>query len=86
MNILIENSDTMQFLANSGQWTKNPRSGHAFPTREAALQAAKLEAIGAFTIVGHFSETNQFINLDHGHGKGLPKLDSDSPQAILGVD
>jgi len=72
MNILIENQDTLEYLSGEGQWTKNPRDGRSFPATKIAFQAAKHEAIGKFNIVCHIPQTDQFINLDHGRGKGLP--------------
>lgn len=72
MNILIENNDTLEYLTNAGQWTKNPLGGKSFPATRTAFRAAKLEAIGKFNIVCHIPQTNQFVNLDHGRGAGLP--------------
>jgi hypothetical protein len=72
MNILIENSETLEYLNPAGKWTKNPLDGKRFLATAIAFRAAKLEAIGKFNIVFHIPETNQFINLDHGRGKGLP--------------
>lgn len=72
MNILIENHETFEYLTQAGQWTKNPLAGRRFTATVIAFRAAKLEAIGKFNIVCHIPETNQFINLDHGRGKGLP--------------
>ena len=71
MNILIENHETLEYLTPAGQWTKNPLGGKRFPATVIAFRAAKLEAIGKFNIVCHIPETNQFVNLDHGRGKGL---------------
>ena len=76
MNILIENNETQEYLTSSGKWTKNPLAGQCFPASEAALQVAKLEAIGKFNIVGYLQVTNQFINLDHGKGKGSATVGS----------
>ena len=72
MNILIENSETLEYLTKTGQWTKNPLDGKPFPATEAAFQVAKREAVGKFNIVCYIPETYQFNNLDHGRGKGLP--------------
>jgi len=72
MNILIENNETLEYLTESGQWTKYPGQGKRFPATSVAFQAARKEQIGRFNIVCHISATNQFINLDHGRGKGLP--------------
>jgi hypothetical protein len=73
MNILIENEETLEYLMETGAWTKNPRTGRRFESREIALKAAKLEAIGRFNIVWHIPVSNQFVNLDHGRGKGIPE-------------
>jgi hypothetical protein len=70
MNILIENAETQEFLATDGQWTKKSGQGANFATTRAALAAGKKEPIGKFNIVGHLGGTAQFINLDHGSGKG----------------
>ena len=72
MNILIENNDTLEYLTPAGQWTKNPLNGKRYPAARIAFQAAKQEAIGKFNIVCHIPQTNQFINLNHGRGTGLP--------------
>ena len=73
MNILIENCDTLEYLTEAGQWTKNPRAGKCFPATKAAVQTARREAIATFNIVCHIPATNQFVNLDHGRGRGLPE-------------
>lgn len=70
MNILIENQDTLEYLTEAGQWSKNPLKGRRFPASPAAFQIAKTESIGKFNIVCHIPTTNQFVNLDHGRGKG----------------
>lgn len=69
MNILIENPESLEYLTESGEWTKNPLQGKFFPAATVALQAAKLETMGKFNIVGHIEVTNQFVNLDYGRGK-----------------
>ena len=71
MNILIENQDTLEYLTETGQWTKNPLKGRHFPASATAFKIAKAEAIGKFNIVCHIPATNQFVNLDHGRGKGV---------------
>jgi len=70
MNILIENAETLEYLTNNGQWTKNADKGKGFGFTNAALAAAKQEPIGKFNIVSYITQTKQFINLDHGRGKG----------------
>jgi hypothetical protein len=71
MHILIENNETQEYLTQAGSWTKNPHDGKRFPATEVAFQTAKHEAIGQFNIVFHIPTTNQFVNLDHGRGKGM---------------
>ena len=82
MNILIENCDTLEYLTAAGQWTKNPLEGRCFPATAAAFQVAKRELIGKFNIVCHISQTDQFINLDHGRGKGLPDAGAEATAAV----
>lgn len=70
MNILIEDAETLEYLTMSGQWTKDATEGKKFTATEAAFEVAKQEAIGKFNIVCYIPQTKQFINLDHGRGKG----------------
>ena len=74
MNILIENADSLEYLAADSRWTKTAADGKRFPKTGAAFDAAKKEAIGKFNIVGYITETRQFINLNHGRGRGLPEI------------
>jgi hypothetical protein len=71
MNILIENAETLEYLADNGRWTKKPADGTSFPATRDAFTAAKSEPIGKFNIVRYFSDTGQFINMEHGSGKGV---------------
>jgi len=73
MNILIEDAEKLEYLTNSGNWTKNAAKGKAFDATHLALAAAKLEPIGKFNIVSYISQNRQFVNLDSGKGKGLPE-------------
>ena len=70
MNILIEDAETLEYLATNGRWTKKPDEGVKFPATQAAFAAAKREPIRKFNIVRYFSGTKQFVNMDHGTGKG----------------
>jgi hypothetical protein len=70
MNILIEDSETLEYLAGNGRWSKNAADGKTFGTTEVAFQAAKKEPIDKFNIVSYIPQTRQFINMDHGRGKG----------------
>ena len=78
MSILIENHETQEYLTEAGLWTKNPLQGKNFPLTAGAFDAAKQERISKFNIVHHFPGTNQFVNLDHGRGKGVPDTGNDS--------
>jgi hypothetical protein len=73
MNILIENADSLEYLTGDNHWTKIAANGKPFPRTGAAFDAAKKELIGKFNIVGYVTETRQFINLNHGRGRGLPE-------------
>jgi hypothetical protein len=70
MNILIENDETLEYLTSTGLWTKNAADGKRFGNTESAFDSAKKESIQKFNIVCHIPQTGQFVNLDHGRGKG----------------
>ena len=70
MNILIEDAETLEYLASNNLWTKNAATGKDFGATGAAFTVAKKELIGKFNIVGYNADTKQFINLHHGKGKG----------------
>lgn len=74
INIMIENADSLEYLTVDNHWTKIAAEGKHFPRTGAAFDVAKKEAIGKFNIVGYVSETRQFINLNHGRGRGLPEV------------
>jgi hypothetical protein len=71
MNILIEDAEKLEYLTPAGQWTKNVTEGKSFGATEAAFEAAKQEPVGKFNIVCYITQTKQFINLNHGRGKGV---------------
>ena len=71
MNIMIENADSLEYLTGDNLWTKNAVEGKHFPRTGAAFDVAKKESIGKFNIVGYIAETRQFINLNHGRGRGV---------------
>jgi hypothetical protein len=73
MNILIEDAEKLEYLTSNGQWTKNAAEGRNFGATGAAFVVAKAELVRKFNIVCYISQTKQFINLDHGRGKGLPE-------------
>ena len=70
MNIIIEDAETLKFFTGDGRWTKNIAEGKRYAQTGLAFKAAKQEPIGKFNVVGYIGETRQFINLDHGRGKG----------------
>jgi hypothetical protein len=70
MKIIIEDAETLKFLAADGIWTTKPFESLGFSSTRTASVAARREAIGRFNIVGYFADTSQFINMDHGRGKG----------------
>ncbi len=72
MNILIENEETLEYLTDENNWSKNPLKGKHFRSSRLAFRTAKLETVGRFNIVCHIPGTNQFVNLDHGKGAGNP--------------
>jgi hypothetical protein len=71
MNILIEDAETLQFLDGNGLWTKDVAKGKNFLATQLAYLAAKKEPIGKFNIVSYIAQTKQFINLNHGKGRGV---------------
>jgi len=71
MNIMIEDAETLQFAAAQGGWTKNVTEGKLFDATGAAFAFARKEPVGKFNIVCYIQETEQFINLNHGRGKGI---------------
>jgi len=70
MNILIENAESLEYLGANGGWTKNAINARRFAATGLAFAAAKQEPVGKFNIVGYITETKQFVNMDHGRGKG----------------
>jgi hypothetical protein len=70
MTILIEDAEKLEYLTSNSQWTKNAAEGKNFGATGSAFAVAKKELIGKFNIVGYTAETRQFINMNHGKGKG----------------
>ena len=71
MHIMIENAENSEYLTSENLWTKIPADARLFSKIIAAFDVAKKEAIGRFNIVGYIPETKQFVNLNHGRGRGL---------------
>jgi hypothetical protein len=74
MNILIEDVDSQKFFTGEGLWSKLVAEGKHYGGTASAFKAAKQEPVGKFNIVGYVVETKQFINLDHGRGKGAAEV------------
>jgi hypothetical protein len=70
MNILIEDADSLEYFTIESLWSKNIMDAKRYANTSTAFAVAKKEAIGKFNIVGYILETKQFINLNHGRGKG----------------
>jgi hypothetical protein len=71
MNILIEDAEKLEYLTSDNRWTKKASEGKNFGATGAAFEVAKKEPIGKFNIVFYIPQTKQFINMDHGRGRGL---------------
>ena len=71
MNILIEDAEKLEYLTSDNRWTKKASEGKNFGATGAAFEVAKQEPIGKFNIVFYIPQTKQFINMDHGRGRGL---------------
>ncbi len=69
MKTLVEDAETLEYLTNNSQWTKNAGDGRDFGVTQAAYEVAKQESMGRFNIVGYFPETKQLINMNHGRGR-----------------
>jgi len=70
MNILIEDAEKLEYLTSTNHWTKNAAEGKNFGATGTAFATAKKELIGKFNVVAYIAESKQFINLNHGRGKG----------------
>ena len=71
MNIMIENAESLEYFTSDNKWTKKVSEGKNFGATQTAFAVAKKEPIGKFNIVSYISQTKQFINMDHGRGKGV---------------
>ena len=74
MNILIEDADRLEYFTIDSLWSKNIMDAKRYANSSTAFAAAKREPIGKFNIVGYILETKQFINLNHGRGKGSEEV------------
>jgi hypothetical protein len=74
MNILIEDAEKLEYLTSSNQWTKNAAEAKDFGATGTAFEFAKKEPMGKFNIVAFIAGSKQFINMDHGRGKGIAEV------------
>ena len=82
MNILIEDAETLEYFTSDNKWTKKVSEGKNFGATEKALAVAKKEPIGKFNIVFYIPQTQQFINLYHGRGKGVAEAGAVAEAAL----
>ena len=74
MNIIIEDAESLKFFISEGLWTTNVTESRRYARTGLAFKAAKQEPVGKFNIVGHIPATGQFVNLNHGRGKGAVEI------------
>lgn len=74
MNILIENAESLEYSTGNGEWTRKVADAKIFGSTGTALAAAKKELIRTFNIVSYIPQSNQFVNLNHGRGKGVAEV------------
>jgi hypothetical protein len=82
VNIIIEDAVSLKYFTREGGWSKNADEGKSFAGTRLAFKAAKQEPVGEFNIVGYILRTKQFINLDHGHGKGAGDILGGKPDSV----
>ena len=79
MNILIENPESLEFFVGEGRWSKNITEAQPFRSTAHAFRVGRQEPVGRFNVIGYFPTTWQFVNLDHGRGKGVVEAVGDQP-------
>jgi len=86
MNILIENAESREYLANNGEWTKNADEGRDFGATQAAFEAATRAPIGRFNIVCCILQKPRFIiiTMDQGTGKGTSTCPVQGSPFVIG--
>ena len=82
MKILIENAESLEYLASNGRWTKHAGEGRDFGSTQAAFEAATSEPIGKFNIICYIPQKPKFIIFTMDHGKGSGTNTQLSPLAI----
>jgi len=71
MNILIEDAETLQYLTSNSQWTKNASKAKTSGPPKRPFRLRKKNRSAGLTSFFTSPKTRQFINMDHGRGKGL---------------
>ena len=64
MRLLLENSETQEYLTPFGKWSKNPLEGEIFLSMTLALKFPSHEAIEKFNIVFLDPQANQYLKLN----------------------
>lgn len=65
MRLLLENSDTHEYLTPLEEWSKNPLEGEIFSSTTVALRAASRAAIGKFSIVFLDLQARHYLKLNY---------------------
>jgi len=70
MTILIENADTLEYLAKDGRWSKKVTDALTYRTSTLAREHGVTVPVARFNVVGVFKNSPQMVNLDEGVGAG----------------
>ena len=66
MNILIEDAETLEFLAGNGQWTKNVAEGKSYLTIAIGCTGGRHRSVVMADALGKFLETNGYkVRIHH---------------------
>jgi hypothetical protein len=68
MKILIEDAQTLKFLAVDGSWTAKSADAAGYRSSTVAKEAGARVQVGRFNVVGIFKNSPQITNLDEGCG------------------
>jgi hypothetical protein len=63
MKILIQNTETQQYLTNYGDWTANPLEAEDFLGPGRAWHFAKLTMAGDFRVLVYFPDTYASVTI-----------------------
>jgi hypothetical protein len=65
MRLLLENSETQEFLTPFGKWSKNPLEGKIFGSITVALRSPSHDAIEKFNLIFLDPQANQYLKLNY---------------------